>query len=227
MSNEENRPLQRIIVLLELFLALSKKYPDQETFELNHDFFQNTHKLLADLHGRNIAFDTINKEARESILIHRYEFNIPFDARRDPTASLGPAGMISVHIDDPEGLRKYLNEVKHRLEKKKEEVIFEMEVEKKSAHVRVKGTSSKVTCPFSVGGGRYRILKVLGETKTYITSRELAEKAKIASPDEARAAIDSIRNRISKTLEVERGQVISLNPETGEGYGFLNLEIKE
>lgn len=226
MSNEHaNRPLARILLILELLQSLQEKNPDQETFVVSLDDFTNYHVLLSDLNSLEIAFQNITKGTDSAISI---QFDLKPEMHPSATSTENQTGRSSivgviVHIDDPRELQRYKIKIQNQIDNEKSWTQFSFKKYEGAIVISVVGGTGE-ECKFS-RGIRRKLLELLATEKRFLTVQDIKNKLKI-DPVQIRRSVDDIRDKVSKALKVPRDQIIANNPETDEGYGFLNIEVK-
>lgn len=221
----ENKPLRRIVLILDFLEGLVKKNPAQETFELKYEDFAEKHKLLDDYRSLKIAFKKIGDETDGAISLEMYERQslltqksvTPFiDTWRLP---------IVAHVEDMRTLERYRDRIEKEITSKNKDVLFTLtNQDEKWAVLSEKSNRSK-KYRMKRNMGRYKLLQLLANKKGYVTTRAIAKNIGV-SQERVWDTVEEIRGVIVLKLKVSRESVIE-NVGDNSGYRMLNIEIDD
>jgi len=118
MSNKSNRPLERLLKVLEVVIEQTKENPNQDIFRISVTDFLNKDKVFVDQEHLEITFQDINEDTGNEGFIFLETELIETDYIKTASGvGDGPGGYITVktRVKNKGGLNEYYNQKKKSL----------------------------------------------------------------------------------------------------------------
>lgn len=203
-KNSDNLPLKRILLLLDCIDRVMETYPNTYTFNVGRDTLTKMDPILNDYSSLQRACEKITNDTKELI-----------------TAKV--VDSVHFHVEDPREIDRYRNTIQGEVSDQKESVIFLLRTKGNQTIVSIKGRDQNDTCVFNNGAAIAKVLNYLAKMKRYLKTENIASDLEV-SKDQVIDSVELIRNRLSKKFGLPRKQMITKDPISDEGYGFLNIE---
>lgn len=222
----ENLPLKRTLLILDSIVDLVKKDSEKTSFDLPVNHFSKIDKILNDDICVEKSFKKITSETKGEITIN---FSIRYERTDSPQynpifQTFEKTG-VNLHIENPNFITQYRDQVINEINQTRDQLVFELEPVDKKAFLTIKNTANSKIYSLTKKSNRYRLILLLAQAKVHLSTSEIAKHLNITN-EKVWELVDGVRGNVSRVLEVPRNTIISNSPETEEGYGFLNIELK-
>ncbi len=222
----ENLPLKRTLLILDSIVDLVNKDSEKTSFDLPVNHFSKIDKILNDDICVEKSFKKITSETKGEITIN---FSIRYERTDSPQynpifQTFEKTG-VNLRIENPNFITQYRDQVINEINQTRDKLVFELEPVDKKAFLTIKNTANSKIYSLTKKSNRYRLIILLAQAKAHLSTSEIAKHLNITN-EKVWELVDGVRGNVSRVLGVPRNTIISNSPETEEGYGFLNIEIK-
>ncbi len=223
----ENKPLLRIMALLELALQEVARTPNRETFtyfDSGKRFRMPTNPLFNDLRSLKIAAEKIGNETNGSLTLE----HSPVRPLRADDPGSGGVGTIVLHVEDAKVLERYYRKIQSQIDDLRNyHFILDVSEDRAKLYLDSKPDDHY---PIDKDSLRFKLIKTLALSEKPIATSILANKLKPKRSDKIgaiRSTVSEIKREVREKIKNDDAadKLFSNDMETGSGYQIRNIEI--
>lgn len=223
MSNEQGKPLKRILAVLDRVESILKN-SSLETHTMAFSQFSKGIDLLQDSKATAIACNRVNTEAGENVQVL---FNDRTVTTNELTASSGINGVpvtstlqeVEMHIGDWYAFNRYRSEINTKLLGIVQKPRFLITRNGNLAYVVLEGGDTFNPVEFKVGSKRFKLIDLLMNKKSVMKSAEITALLSI-SAGQLHNLVEGVRSRLVKGLGVSNDDFLIY--DENDGYRIIN-----